>query len=57
MRVVVTTDERRLPIFVETELVVGRARIYLTYADELETDELNAFRAASKRQNDAFNQD
>ena len=57
MRVVVTTDERRLPIFVETELVVGRARIYLTNADELEADELNAFRAASKRQNDAFNQD
>lgn len=30
MRVFVTADERRLPLFVETELVVGKARIYLT---------------------------
>ena len=57
MRVVVTADEKRLPIFVETELVVGHARIYLTNVDVLETDELSAFRAASKRQRDAFNQD
>ena len=54
MRVRVTEDDRRLPIFVETELVVGHARIYLTV---LEADELSAFRAASKRQRDAFNQD
>ena len=41
--------------FVETELVVGHARIYLTNVDVLEADELSAFRAASKRQRDAFN--
>ena len=29
MRVVVTADERRLPLYVETELVVGKAKIYL----------------------------
>ena len=57
MRVVVTADDQRLPIFVETELVVGHARIYLTNVDVLEADELSAFRAASKRQRDAFNQD
>ena len=29
MRVFVTADERRLPLYVETELVVGKAKIYL----------------------------
>ena len=57
MRVLVTADDRRLPIFVETELVVGHARIYLTDVNVLETEELSAFRAASERQRDAFNQD
>lgn len=44
MRVIVTADARRLPVFVETELVVGRARIYLSNAKVLGAQELNAFR-------------
>jgi hypothetical protein len=44
MRVIVTADARRLPVFVETELVVGRARIYLSQARVLRPQELTAFR-------------
>ena len=56
-KVVVTADDQRLPDTVETELVVGHARIYLTDVDVLEAHEMSAFRAASKRQRAAFNQD
>lgn len=44
MRVIVTADARRLPVLVETELVVGRAKIYLSQATVLEPQELTAFR-------------
>jgi hypothetical protein len=53
MRVIVTADERRLPIFVETELVVGRARIYLSSATVLEAKELTAFRKRAALDRDA----
>lgn len=57
MRVVVTADERRLPIFVETELVVGRARIYLTGVDILEAVKMGIFRHTAKSKRDAFFKD
>ena len=53
MRVIVTADERRLPVFVETELVVGRARIYLSQATVLEPQELTAFRKRTAIDRDA----
>lgn len=53
MRVIVTADERRLPIFVETELMVGRARIYLSSATVLEAKELTAFRKRAALDRDA----
>lgn len=53
MRVIVTADERRLPVFVETELVVGRARIYLSLVTVLEPKELTAFRKRTRLNRDA----
>jgi hypothetical protein len=53
MRVIVTADARRLPVFVETELVVGRARIYLSQATVLGPHELNAFRKRTALDRDA----
>jgi len=53
MRVVVTADERRLPVYVETELVVGSARIYLTGVDVLASSEMSAFRQSAKIKRDA----
>ena len=53
MRVIVTADERRLPVFVETELVVGRARIYLSQATVLDPQELTAFRKRTTLERDA----
>ncbi|MAI22627.1 MAG: hypothetical protein CL828_01090 [Crocinitomicaceae bacterium] len=54
MRVIVTADERRLPIFVETELVVGKARIYLSRIRKLASLELSKFRQDAKRRRDTF---
>ena len=53
MRVIVTADARRLPVFVETELVVGRARIYLSQATVLGPQGLNAFRQRTALDRDA----
>lgn len=53
MRVIVTADARRLPVFVETELVVGRARIYLSQATVLDTQALTAFRQRTALDRDA----
>lgn len=53
MRVIVTADARRLPVFVETELVVGRARIYLSQATVLGPQELTAFRQRTALDRDA----
>ena len=53
MRVIVTADARRLPVFVETELVVGRARIYLSQATVLGPQELTAFRKRTALDRDA----
>lgn len=53
MRVIVTADARRLPVFVETELVVGRARIYLSQATVLDTQALTAFRKRTALDRDA----
>ena len=30
MKVLMTADERRLPVFIETELIIGAAKIHLT---------------------------
>lgn len=57
MRVLVTANERRLPVLVETELVVGSARIYLTDVDVLGPVELNSFRQSAKNKRDAFFRD
>lgn len=53
MRVVVTADERRLPLYVETELVVGKAKIYLDSWERLSDANMRAFRAAANRDRDA----
>ena len=53
MRVIVTADARRLPVLVETELVVGRARIYLSQATVLEPTELKAYRKRTALGRDA----
>lgn len=53
MRVIVTADARRLPVFVETELVVGRARIYLSQATVLDTQALTVFRQRTALDRDA----
>lgn len=52
MRVIVTADSRRLPVFVETELVVGSARIYLHEANILDAAALRAFRAGTAKERD-----
>ena len=57
MRVLVTADERRLPVFVETELVVGSARIYLTDIDVLVPSDMSAFRQSTKIKRDVFFRD
>lgn len=52
MRVVMTADARRLPIFIETELVVGRARIYLQDVQLLQPLELRKFRKGTAQKRD-----
>jgi len=54
MKVFVTADEKRLPIFIETELVVGAARIYLNDVSKLSPSEMRAHREYSQSQRDAF---
>jgi hypothetical protein len=54
MKVFVTADEKRLPIFIETELVVGAARIYLNDVSKLSPSEIRAHREYSQSQRDAF---
>ena len=54
MRVFVTADERRLPVFVETELVVGAARIYLEGESQLSISEMQAHRKHSQSERDEF---
>ena len=57
MRVLVTADERRLPLFVETELIVGRARIYLQQKTTLDREEMRLFRSQSVVLRDAALED
>jgi hypothetical protein len=52
MRVIVTADSRRLPVFVETELVVGSARIYLHEARILDAVALRTFREETEQKRD-----
>ncbi|HBP45390.1 MAG TPA: hypothetical protein DD635_05775 [Flavobacteriales bacterium] len=53
MRVIVTADDRRLPVFVETELVVGSARIYLSEVTLLDPKALSEFRQNTASRRDA----
>ena len=53
MRVVVTADDRRLPLYIETELVVGAAKIYLDSWEVLSDEAMREFRGEANRNRDA----
>ena len=54
MRVYVTADSLRIPVFIETELIVGAARIYLKSRAVLEPDSMNTLREEMRMSRDAF---
>lgn len=54
MRVLVSADERRIPLYIETELVIGSAKIYLTRNQMLETGAMKSFRDSTERQRTTF---
>jgi len=54
MRVLVSADERRIPLYIETELVIGSAKIYLTRHQMLETGAMKSFRDSTERQRNTF---
>lgn len=47
MQVFVTADEQRLPVFIETELIIGSAKIFLTDHSILSPSKIQGFRAES----------
>ena len=49
MKVLMTADERRLPIYIETELIVGAAKIHLAQHNVHEITAFESLRDSCKR--------
>ena len=54
MRVLVSADEQRLPLFIETELVIGAAKIYLLRNQLLSPDVMKSFRDSTEQRRNTF---